>query len=83
VGGDAVEEPAVVGEITRSGKILQRLFSARKVSTSGRYVGRVVEQQEIGAGFEILARWTLLRFAARVARRLSSAVGAIEIEEEQ
>src|SRR6266403_1821977 len=54
VGGDAVEEPAVVADShDATGEILQRLFeSAQCIDVE--IVGRLVEQQHVGAGFQHL-----------------------------
>src|SRR6266550_699812 len=80
VGGDAVEEPAVVADDHgAAGEILQRLFeSAQCIDVE--IVGRLVEQQHVGAGFEHLRQMHAVALAARQRADLLLLVGALEIE---
>src|SRR5882762_5292232 len=63
--GDAVEEPAVMADDHgATGEILQRLLQrAQRVDVE--IVGRLVEQQHIGAGFQHLGQMHAVAFAAR------------------
>ena len=61
MGGDAVQEPAIVADDDRAaGEILQPLFQ-RPQRIDVEIVGRFVEQQQIAPSFSIFARWTRLR----------------------
>jgi hypothetical protein len=61
VGGDAVEEPAVVADDHgAAGEVLQRLFQGAH-GVDVQVVGRLVEQQDVGPSLSILARCTRLR----------------------
>ena len=81
VGGDAVEEPAVVADDDgATGKILQRLFQrAQRIDVE--IVGRFVEQQQIGAGAQHLGEMHAVALAARERADLLLLVGALEIEQ--
>src|SRR5712664_93788 len=80
VGGDTVEEPAVMADDHgAAGEILQRLFQrAQRVDVE--IVGRLVEQQHIGAGFQHLRQMDAVALAARQRADLLLLVGALEIE---
>ena len=73
VGGDAVEEPAVVADHHRaSGEGDERVLErAERVHVE--VVGRFVEQQHVGAGFQHLGQMHPVAFAAGELRRPSSA----------
>ena len=64
VGGDAVEEPAVMADDHgAAGKILQRLFQrAQRIDVE--IVGGFVEQQHVGAGLQHLGQMHAVAFAA-------------------
>src|SRR5947209_7517969 len=65
VSGDAVEEPAVVADDHGAArKILQRLFE-RAQGVDVEIVGRLVEQEYIGAGLEHLGEMDAIAFTAR------------------
>src|SRR3954471_3151787 len=78
--GDAVEEPAVVADDDgAAGKFLQRLFQrAQRIDV--KVVGRLVEQQYVGAGFEHLGQVHAVALAAGQGADLLLLVGALEIE---
>src|SRR5882724_9683605 len=62
--GDAVEEPAVMADDHgAAGKILQRLFE-RAQGIDVEIVGGLVEQQDIGAGFEHFGQMHAVALAA-------------------
>src|SRR6266700_7335193 len=80
VGGDAVEEPAVVADDDgAAGEILQRLFQ-RAQGVDVEIVGRLVEQQHVGAGFEHLGEMHTIAFAARQCADLLLLIGPLEVE---
>ena len=62
VGGDAVEEPAVVADDDgAAGEVFQRFFE-RAQGVDVQVVGGLVQQQDVGACvLSVLARWTRLR----------------------
>jgi hypothetical protein len=61
VGGEAVEEEAVVADDHRAaGEILERLFERAEVSTSRSLVGSS-SRRTLPPSFSILAMWTRLR----------------------
>ncbi len=73
VGGDAVEEPAVVADDHgAAGEILQRLLE-RAQRLDVEVVGRLVEQQQVGARAQHLGEMHAVALAARQAGRPSSA----------
>src|SRR6202012_336251 len=78
--GDAVEEPAIVADDDgAAGEILKSLFQrAQRIDVE--IVGRFVEQQHIGAGFEHLGEMHAVALAARKLTNLLLLVGALEIE---
>src|SRR5579863_2108147 len=80
VGGDPVEEPAIVADDHgATGEILQGLFDrAQRVDVE--IVGRLVEQQYIGAGFEHLGEMHAVSLAARERADLLLLIGALEVE---
>ena len=80
VGRDAVEEPAVVADDDgAAGEILQRLFErAQRIDVE--IVGRLVEQQHVGAGLEHLGEMHAVALAARERADLLLLVGALEVE---
>lgn len=64
VGGEAVEEHAVVGDDHgAAGKVLQRLFE-RGEGFGVEIVGRLVEQQDVGARFKHLGEVDAVALAA-------------------
>src|SRR5271169_5571016 len=80
VGGNAVEEPAVVADDHgAAGEILQRLFE-RAQGIDIEIVGGLVEQKQIGAGFEHPGQMHAVTLAARQRADLFLLVGALEIE---
>src|SRR6185437_14869843 len=80
VGGDAVEEPAVMADDDgAAGKILQRLFQrAQRIDVE--VVGRFVEQQHVGARLEHLGQMHAVALAARQRAHFLLLVGALEVE---
>ena len=80
VGGDAVEEPAVVADDHgAAGEILQRLFQrAQRIDVE--IVGRFVEQQHVGAGLQHLGQMHAVAFAAGERADFLLLVGALEVE---
>ena len=80
VGRDAVEEPAIVADDDgAAGEILQRLFErAQRIDVE--IVGRLVEQQHVGAGLEHLGEMHAVALAARERADLLLLIGALEIE---
>src|SRR5262249_2098181 len=65
VGGDAIEEPAVVADDDRAaGEILERLFE-RTQGVDVEIVGGLVEQDHVGAGLEHLGEMHAVALAAR------------------
>src|SRR5262245_26339146 len=80
VGGDAVEEPAVVADDHgAAGEILERLLErAQRIDVE--IVGRLVEQQYVGAGFEHLGEMHAVALAAGELPHLFLLIGALEIE---
>ena len=64
VGGDAVEEPAIMADDDGAAReILQRLFQrAQRIDVE--VVGRFVEQQHVGAGLEHLGQMHAVALAA-------------------
>src|SRR6266568_1603539 len=80
VGGDAVEEPAVVADDDRAaGEILERLLE-RAQGVDIEVVGRLVEEEHIGAGFEHLGEMHPVALAAGELADLLLLVRAAEIE---
>ncbi len=77
---DAVEEPAIVADDDgAAGEILQRFFQrAQRIDVE--IVGRLVEQQHVGAGAQHLGQVHAVAFAARERADLLLLVGALEIE---
>ena len=80
MGGDAVEEPAVVADDDgAAGEILQRLFQrAQRIDVE--IVGRLVEQQQVGAGPQHLGEMHAVALAARQRADFLLLVGALEVE---
>ena len=80
VGGDAVEEEAIVADDHgAAGEIEQRLFErAQRVDVE--VVGRLVEQQQVGAALEHLGQMDAVALAARQHADLLLLVGALEVE---
>jgi hypothetical protein len=80
VGGDAVEEPAVVADHHgAAGEVEQRLFQrAQRVDVE--VVGRLVEQQQVAAALEQLGQVHPVALAAREVADLLLLVGAAEVE---
>src|SRR5580704_8985150 len=80
VGGDAVEEPAIVAdEDGTAGEILQRPFE-RPQRIDVEIVGRLVKQQQVGARFEHLGKMHAVALAAGERADLLLLIGALEIE---
>src|SRR6266568_7267102 len=80
VGGDAVEEPAVVADDDRAaGEILERLLE-RAQGIDVEIVGRLVEQDHVGAGLEHLGEMHAVALAPRELADLLLLVGALEVE---
>ena len=80
VGGDPVEEPAVVGDDDgAAGERQQRLLErAQRVDVE--VVGRLVEQQQVAAGAQQLGEVEAVALAARELADLLLLVGALEVE---
>ena len=80
VGGDAVEEPAVVADHHRAaGEGQQRLLErAQRVDVE--VVGGLVEQQQVAAALEQLGQVDAVALAAREVADLLLLVGALEVE---
>src|ERR1700683_769043 len=80
MGGDTIEEPAVMADDDRAaGEILQRLFQ-RTQRVDIEIVGGLVEQQYVGAGLEHLRQMYPVAFAARQRADFFLLIGALEIE---
>ena len=80
VGGDAVEEEAIVADDHgAAGEILQRCFE-RGQRLDVEIVGRLVEQDQVGAGFQHLGEMNAVTLAARELADLLLLVGALEVE---
>jgi hypothetical protein len=77
---DAVEEPAIVADDHgAAGEIGQRVFQrAQRVDVE--IVGRLVEQQQVGAGLEQLGQVHAVALAAGQRADLLLLVGALEVE---
>src|SRR5579883_3168285 len=80
VGGDAVEEPAIVTDDHRAaGEVGQRLFQgAQRVDIE--VVGWLVEQQHVGAALQHLGEVDAVALAARKLADLLLLVGSAEVE---
>src|SRR5688572_26410374 len=80
VGGDAVEEPAIVGDHHgATGERQQRLFErAQRVDVE--IVGRLVEQQQVAALLEELGEVDAVALAARQAADALLLIAALEAE---
>src|SRR5262249_39861440 len=80
VGGDTVEEPAIVADDHgAAGEVFQRLLE-RTQRVNIKIVGRLVEQQHVGAGLEYLGKMHAVALAAGELADLLLLVGALEIE---
>jgi hypothetical protein len=80
VGGDAVEEPAVVADHhRRAGEAQQRLLE-RPQGVDFEVVGRLVEEQQVAAALEQLRQVEAVALAAREATDLLLLVGAAGAE---
>src|SRR5215216_6579650 len=80
VGGEAVEEEAVVADDHRAaGEILERLLE-RAQSLDVEVVGRLVEQQHVAALLEHLGEMDAVALAAGELPDLLLLVGALEVE---
>ena len=80
VGADAVEEPAVVADHhDRPGEGEQR-FLQRAHGIDVQIVGRLVEQQQVGAGFQHLGEMDPVALAAGEHADLLLLVAALEVE---
>ena len=81
VSGDAVEKPAVVGNDDRApGKLEERLLECAQC-VDIEIIGRLVEQQHIGAGLQHLSKVDAVAFTARELTHLLLLVGTPEIEQ--
>ena len=81
VSGDAVEKPAVVGDDDRAaGEVEQRLLEGAQ-GVDVEIVGRLVEQEHIGALLQHLGEMDAVALAAGELADLLLLVGAAEIEE--
>ncbi len=80
MGGDAVEEPAVVGDDDgAAGEGEQRLLErAQRVDVE--VVGRLVEQQHVAAAAQQLGEVQAVALAAGELAELLLLVGALEVE---
>src|SRR6516162_7368069 len=80
VGGYAVKEPAVVADDHgAAGEIFKRLLErAQRVDVE--IVGRLVEQQHVGSGFEHLSEMHAVTLAAGELPHFFLLIGALEIE---
>src|SRR5215469_5174488 len=78
--GDAIEKPAIVADDHgAAGKVLQRLLErAQRVDVE--IVGRLVEQEDIGAGFEHFGEMHAVALAAGKLADFFLLIGALEIE---
>jgi hypothetical protein len=80
VGGDAVEEPAVMADDHgAAGESSSASSSARK-RVDVEVVGRLVEQQQVGAGLQHLGQMHAVALAARELADLLLLVAALEVE---
>jgi hypothetical protein len=83
MGRDAVEEPAIMADDHgAAGEVLQRLFQ-RTQRVDVEVVGRLVEQQDVGAGLQHLGEVHAVALAARERADLLLLVAALEVEGEQ
>src|SRR6185312_3300958 len=80
VGGDTVEEPAIVADDDgAAGKILERLFQrAQRVDVE--IVSGLVEQEQVGARLEHLGQVHAIALAARERTDLLLLVRSLEVE---
>ena len=65
VGGDAIQEPAAVGDDDGAAGIIDKPFFERAQRIDVEVVGRLVEQQEVGALLEHLGEVHPVALAAR------------------
>src|SRR5262245_24353738 len=80
MGGDAVEKPAIMADNHRAtGKVLQCLLERTK-RIDVEIVGRLVEQKDIGAGFEHFGEMHAVALAAGKLADLLLLIGAFEVE---
>jgi hypothetical protein len=80
VGRDTVEEPAIMADDHgAAGEVLQRLFQ-RPQRVDVEIVGRLVEQQDVGAGLQHLGEMHAVALAARERADLLLLVAALEVE---
>jgi hypothetical protein len=81
VGGDAVEEPAVVADDHgAAGEFLEQRVLERAQGVDVEVVGRLVEQQQVAAALEQLGEVHAVALAARQHADLLLLVGALEVE---
>src|SRR6202040_2498665 len=78
--GDTVQKPAIVADDHgATGKVLQRLLE-RTQRIDIEIVGRLVEQEDIGAGFEHFGEMHAVAFAAGKLADFFLLIGALEVE---
>ena len=80
VGGDAVEEPAVVGDDHRAARELEQRLFERAQRVDVEVVGRLVEQQHVAAHQQRLGEMQPVALATREIADALLLVGALEVE---
>ena len=80
VRGDAVEEPAIVGDDHRAAREGQQRLLERAQRVDVEIVGRLVEQQHVAAAAQQLGQVHAVALAAREHADLALLVGALEVE---
>src|SRR5216683_2042696 len=81
VGGDAVQEPAIVGDDDGAAGIVEERLFKRAQRVDIEIVGRLVEEEEVGALLQHLRQMHPVALAARQLPDLFLLVGAAEVEE--
>jgi hypothetical protein len=80
VGGDAVEEPAIVRDHDRAAGEVQQRFLERAQRLDVEVVGRLVEQQHVAAALQQLREVHAVALAAGQLADPASAARALEVE---
>src|SRR5262249_30690139 len=80
VGGDAVEEPAVVADDDGAAAEVQKRFLQGPQGVHVEIVGRLVKQEQVAAGAKELGEVDAVAFAAGELADLALLIGALEVE---
>ena len=80
VGGDAVEEPAIVRDHDGAAGELQQRVLERAQRVDVEVVGRLVQQQQVAAGAQQLRQVDAVALAAREVGDALLLVAALEVE---